>query len=375
MELTGNMKQKNTQQIKHYNIGSYDVRINTDLADTNWDNFLQRVDAGHHVQSSLWARLKNIHNWHPVHVTMSSDGQIVAGAQFLTKRISFFGHVGYLPQGPVIDQNIEINYAQIMQMIDYAMKQSNILMTFLVPPRNGQEHVHYMETQGLKPHNLSWFPRATTMVDLSPDIDTILSNMKSKTRYNVRYADKKGINVREVGRENLAEFHQLLQQTARRNEFTPYSLDYFKKMFDIFNEDGHFRLLFADYEGSTVSSILLIAFGDTVLYKKGGWAGEKGNMRPNEALHWAAIQWAKENGYQYYDFEGIREDAALSAIAGESIPNDALNTYSRFKLGFGGEVLILPKTYIYSPNPLIRWLGQKPQLVAHGLKILGDLRS
>ena len=38
-----------------------------------------------------------------------------------------------------------------------------------------------------------------------------------------------------------------------------------------------------------VSAMLAIPFGDTVVYKRGAWTGEHGALRPNEALHWAAI--------------------------------------------------------------------------------------
>jgi len=53
-------------------------------------------------------------------------------------------------------------------------------------------------------------------------------------------------------------------------------------------------LLLADYKGEILSSILLLAFGDTVSYKMGGWSGERRDVRPNELLHWTAMRWARD---------------------------------------------------------------------------------
>lgn len=354
-------------------INLYDISVSYSLDDKNWDRFLQETSAGHHVQSTMWASLKQMQKWECVRVIMSKDNQILAGAQLLVKHVGFFGKVAYLPQGPVIRDGAQIDYTQILQMVDLSLKEGGISVVFITPPRNAEGLCDYLESQGIVPHDIPLFPRATTMIDLEPDLDTILSNMKSKTRYNVRYGKKKGVEIVEVGRDKLPIFHKMLSQTGERNDFVPSSLNYFEAMHDLFSENDHFRLIFAEHEGEIISSILLIAFGDTVLYKRGGWSGEKGNLRPNEALHWDAIEWSKAHGYRYYDFEGIQEDVARAALRGEDIPNSALNTYSRFKLGFGGDVLILPKTYVYSRNPLFKWIGNQKKIVELGVKLASSL--
>jgi hypothetical protein len=37
---------------------------------------------------------------------------------------------------------------------------------------------------------------------------------------------------------------------------------------------------------------------------RGGWSGEHRSRRPNEALDWAGIRWAAEQGLRWYDFHG-----------------------------------------------------------------------
>jgi lipid II:glycine glycyltransferase (peptidoglycan interpeptide bridge formation enzyme) len=116
---------------------------------------------------------------------------------------------------------------------------------------------------------------------------------------------------------------------------------------------GHAQIFLAEYSGRPLSAALVIAFGDVVSYKRGGWSGEHGDLHPNELMHWAAMQWAKHEGYRCYDFEGI-----------EWRPGDGgLSSVSTFKMGFGGQVVLLPSAYEHIDNPVLRraytWLAPR----------------
>jgi hypothetical protein len=103
-----------------------------------------------------------------------------------------------------------------------------------------------------------------------------------------------------------------------------------------------------------VSAGLRVAFGDTVICKKRGWSGEFGSLRPNVALEWAAIHWAKQAGYRYYDFEGLPRTIAEAVLRGEGLPEENRQSPASYKLGYGGDVRILPDALAYFSNPLIR---------------------
>lgn len=124
-----------------------------------------------------------------------------------------------------------------------------------------------------------------------------------------------------------------------------------------------------------MATILTVPFGDTVIYKKGGWWGQHRERHPNEALHWAAIQWAKSHGYRYYDFEGIDPAAAELVLQGAPLPEPMRQSVTRFKLGFGGEVRLLPKPYDYLYNPLLRWTYRTIYPKVAGLTAMQKLRD
>ncbi len=53
-------------------------------------------------------------------------------------------------------------------------------------------------------------------------------------------------------------------------------------------------------------------------------------------MHWHAIKWAKDQGFRYYDFEGINPEAAKLTLEGKPLPDALRNSIHRFKIGFGG---------------------------------------
>jgi peptidoglycan pentaglycine glycine transferase (the first glycine) len=178
--------------------------------------------------------------------------------------------------------------------------------------------------------------------------------MNPKTRYNIRLSQRKGITIREGTSSDIATFHRLLVATSKRQHFVTDSEAYFSSLWNIFSAHGYIKLLLAEYEGDVVSAFLEIPFGETVVYKRGAWSGLQGNRHPNEGLHWTAITWAKSQGYRYYDFDGIHPGVAQAIVQGETLPAEAVKTVASFKLGFGGEVVLLP-VYDYIYNPLLRW--------------------
>ena len=67
---------------------------------------------------------------------------------------------------------------------------------------------------------------------------------------------------------------------------------------------GMLRMAVAEVDGEPVSAFLWVAYGDTMNCWRGGWSGEHRHRRPNEALDWAGIRWAAEQGLRWYDFQG-----------------------------------------------------------------------
>lgn len=186
-------------------------------------------------------------------------------------------------------------------------------------------------------------PSVTTTLDLTKPYDTLLNAMKSKTRYNVRLAEKKGVVCRIVGLDAFDNFGQLMQQTAERDEFSLHDLKRYKKMLEVLTGEGcHAFLAMAFYEDRPLAANLMIdAFGVRT-YLHGASSNLYRNVMAPYALHDFLINDAQKKGLSTYDFWGIAPPEA-----GESHPWAGI---SRFKLGFGGDVIVMPGTFDLAKN-------------------------
>lgn len=188
-------------------------------------------------------------------------------------------------------------------------------------------------------------PSVTTTLDLTKSYDELLNAMKSKTRYNIRLAEKKGVVCRIVGLDAFANFAELMTQTAERDAFSLHDLKRYKKMLELLTGEGcQAFLAMAFYEDRPLAANLMIdAFGVRT-YLHGASSNLYRNVMAPYALHDFLINDAQKKGLKSYDFWGI-----APVDAGDDHPWAGI---SRFKLGFGGEVIVMPGTFDLAKNVL-----------------------
>jgi lipid II:glycine glycyltransferase (peptidoglycan interpeptide bridge formation enzyme) len=234
-------------------------------------------------------------------------------------------------------------------------RRERILYVKVQPPAGRGDMIPVLRKRGFVNSDMSVAPVATVRVDLRCPADEVLTSMRSAARYNIRDASRKGVIVRSAGAEGLTAFSELLAQTSQRQGFAHYPIEYCAEILRQFGEDHRAQLLLAEHDGEVLSGVMIVGYGDTVVYKMGAWTGRRTRVHPNELLHWYAMQWARERGYRYYDLEGINESVARAALAGEALPKSDYRGTTFFKLGLGGEVTLYPQTYDRSFHRLLVW--------------------
>ncbi|MFA9432453.1 lipid II:glycine glycyltransferase FemX [Egicoccus sp. AB-alg2] len=332
------------------------VRVADDLDDPGWDQFLRATGYAHHTQSSVWAQTKVREGWEPLRVIVERGGCITAGAQLLCRQFAGVGGVAYLPRGPVAAAGDPAAADAVMVRLGQVVREARIHAVLIEPDPTTATSVRGLAADGLVATRQRLSLGATTVVDLTRDPDALLAGMRTKTRYNIRVAERRGVEVRHGGADDLPTFHRLLVATGQRQGFEAPSLDYFRRWFELLGARGHLQLFLAEYGGEPVSGMLGVTFGSTFVYKRGAWSGEHSGLHPNEALHWAAMRWARDAGYRRYDFDGIERSVAERVAGGHPLPKEAVSSVTRFKLGFGGEVILLPSSRLLLPGRFQRRL-------------------
>jgi lipid II:glycine glycyltransferase (peptidoglycan interpeptide bridge formation enzyme) len=338
--------------------GAYTSVLSEEFPD-GFDEFVERTSRVAHTQTTAWALVQQARGWRPYAFSLFRHDRPVAVAMVVVRDVGRLGRIAYIAGGPIVgDSGLEPREATASALTQMARSIGARLLVVGPPPADA-ELVDALRRQRFGPTQFTVTLPATVKVDLSPDEDTLLANMKSKTRYNIRKGLRGGLTVRVGGSEDVGVFRNLVASTADRQGFSPPPVAHLAAMHDVMAARGHARLFLAEADGTAVAGILTIAWGDSVVYKRGGWSGDRPDLRPNEVLHWEAMRWAKQAGFHYYDFDGIDGDVAEIVLRGEPIPDDELQSVTRFKLGFGGVPEMRPPVLSFVSNPVLRFGYQK----------------
>jgi lipid II:glycine glycyltransferase (peptidoglycan interpeptide bridge formation enzyme) len=175
----------------------------------------------------------------------------------------------------------------------------------------------------------------------------MLAAMKSKWRYNVRLAQRKGVTVRQGSVTDLGLLYRLYKETAARDGFVIRPETYYEDAWGSFIQAGLARPLIAEVEGEAVAMIIAYRFAGRAWYMYGASRAIHRDKMPNHLLQWTAMQWAKEQGCTAYDMWGAPD---------ELVDSDPLWGVYRFKRGFGGEFVEHIGAWDFPVSQLGYWL-------------------
>jgi hypothetical protein len=152
--------------------------------------------------------------------------------------------------------------------------------------------------------------RKTYMLELPERPDLLRfgnSRNHAQIKRAVHKATKQGIQISLAETEQeLRTWYRLYLDTMRLVVVPPRPYRFFEIAWERLHKRGMMRLLLAKHyeagRGTIVAGLLLFMFNQTVFYAFSGWSRKDQFLRPNDALHWQAIQDACADGFRYYDF-------------------------------------------------------------------------
>lgn len=144
-------------------------------------------------------------------------------------------------------------------------------------------------------------------VDLRQNEAALFSNFTSACRRCIRKADKEGVLVEVADVAGFAEdyFEQLKGIFAKQGLVPTYGLDRVKQLIAHLHPIGQVLLLRArDRHGRSIATGIFPFLNGTMYFWGGASRREFQILRPNQALHWFAMRYAKVNGVHTYDLGG-----------------------------------------------------------------------
>jgi lipid II:glycine glycyltransferase (peptidoglycan interpeptide bridge formation enzyme) len=271
-------------------------------------------------------------------------------ASIIEHRLPLVGKYFYIPRGPVVEHgtwNME-QKNNFLKLFDLA--KNNKARWIRIEPENQEtlenikKNVAYKITKA--PHDVQ--PKEIFVMDITKSEDELLSEMKGKTRYNIKLATHNAqLTIRSTRQEkDTVEFVRLVNATAKRKGITFHAENYYRKMIETIPE-SMLKLYVAEYNNKVIAANLMVFYGRTATYLHGATDDEYRNVMAPHLLQWQAILDAKRSGYVEYDFGGVKTyNSQLTTRNLQPEPNKKVSSFkfqvlrkswqgiTKFKLGF-----------------------------------------
>ena len=212
-------------------------------------------------------------------------------------------------------------------------------------------------------------PEATIFLDLTKSDEEILKGMHEKGRYNIRLAQRHGIEIKES--KDTDAFYGLLKQTGKRDRYGIKPQSHYEKFLTL---PKSFLLLASDSDTpkKPLAGLLGVISGETGIYYYGAsdHAG-RAKMAPS-LLQFEAMKFCQSHGARTYDLFGIdpprggamnRTSASIELSTG-SASSGSWSGVTRFKKQFGGEVVMYPPEREVTLMPIVKKLIEWKRRVA-----------
>ena len=362
------------------------------ITDTEFQKFAAKHPNKSFFQTVEIAKLREKNGWQSHYLAVEENGKLLAATMLVSKPTFLGKSIFYAPGGPLVDyEDKKVLSFFISHLTDYVKSHGGYVLRIepyyelIERDRDGEiveggfnreAAAKNLESLGFKkttPEN----PVYSFVLDLKGrEEKELFSSFKQNTRNLISRTARKGIKVRELGKDELGLFKTITESTASRRDFSDKSLAYYETMYDLFAGDGKVKFLVAEVGGGTGDAILrqsavsvpsptctplsvamFMTYGDEVIYLFSG-SDEKYMKEYNAqyAIQWYMIKYALEHGFKRYNFYGI-----------QGLPDTKKPGYGiyLFKKGFGGHVTELLGAYELPVNKPIYHLHKLLSSLKH----------
>ena len=376
--------------------------IFTEITPAEFTKFASKSPYKSFMQTEEIAKLREQNGWVTYYFGVKENDQIKA-ASMLVAKPTFLGKSTFIaPGGPLLDYEdtkmvnfffknlrnfIKTHNGYVLQISPYyEVTERDRNGTLVENGFNHKKAIQNLQKLGfIKESHPSQPEYMFAMEIASRTPDEILADFKRNTRNHVRKAERAGVKIRELTREELPLFKQITESTSERRHFADRPLSYYEQMYDLFHEKGEVKFLVAELENAfsvggsepgkarisadtpvatgvsdaprdesissstalILSAAMFMLYGDEIVYLFSG-SDEKYMKEYNAQylIQWYIIKYAAEHGFKRYNFYGI-----------SGLPKDGdLDGIYEFKKGFDtkfGKVLEYLGTYELAISPAL----------------------
>lgn len=258
--------------------------------------------------------------------------------------------IGTILRGPGIDQDMITNVTKIAQ------DEQAIFVKFEPDVFKKDAPVYSYNHLVISPKS-AFYPHSH-IIDLTKSEEELLASLHSKTRYNIRLANRHGVKVEEATTNaGFETYLKLIFNTTQRQGFYLHTPDYHRLQWQILQSTATPHIFLASYQGQVLAAFMTFVCQDRLFYPYGGTLDAHKEVMAPSLLMWEIIKFGKSLGLKSFDMWG--------SLGPDAREGDNGFGFHRFKQGYGGElrefvgsydlVLNFPLYKLYNFINLVRW--------------------
>lgn len=311
-----------------------------------WDLLVDRTPGTDVTQFSVWGGLRSRVGFTPLYLLAYQAGELVGGAQILTRRFPVLGSVGYLPYGPLVSPDAaaaeDIRRALVDALVLLSRRRLRIL--FIQPPEGAEATSDQLLRRGFRPSSAGIAPQGSIRIDLTADLAEIRSRFGKRLKSWTNRWESRGVTVRPGTEGDVRLLAELMASSAQHQGYTPLPLDYITALYRELSATGHVVMFVGEVDGVPVAVDLMTGCGAMVRGRLSGFdrSGEAMRLSVPAAIRWEMIKWAKAQGYRWFDFGGLRPETLAALLDATERDADSLPTADQPKVTFGGTAFRYP---------------------------------
>ena len=155
------------------------------------------------------------------------------------------------------------------------------------------------------------------MLDLSHGPDALFRKFSQNKRSNIKKSIRYGVSVEPATRrDEIAAYYAICVEWSARKALPPPGEEEFQRAFALTNNR---LLLLARHQGKIIAGVVIRFFPRGVMEYAANSSLERAlHLRPNDLLHWRAIEWGCRAGMTKYSLGGAH--LFLRKFGGEIVP-------------------------------------------------------
>jgi lipid II:glycine glycyltransferase (peptidoglycan interpeptide bridge formation enzyme) len=298
-----------------------------------WENFLLQCSEKTFLDSWNWGEFQKKMEEKIWRFGIYENRELIGVALAINikaKRGTFL----FVPHGPNIKYEVKSKNYEVLEILTDKLKEiaKEEKASFIrIAPiwEKSEENIKIFKRFSFREAPIHIHPELTWELDIDFSEEELLMGMRKTTRYLIKQAEKNP-EIEIIKSADLEKFSSLLNKTAQRHHFIPFSSDYLKNQLSCFSPDNEIVIFLGKYKGEIISSAIMIYWQKIGFYHHGASLPQNNKIPVSYLLQWEAIKEAKNRGCRKYNFWGI---APCLPTGRQKHPWAGLTL---FKMGFGG---------------------------------------